>query len=83
MREALEEFGCDAALSTPMTRTAIRELSRVYERLQHDQGVESVTIPFRSIDSFGFGGNVASSPPPPAQVSRDDLHLVCFDFVWS
>ena len=62
---ALEEFGCDAALSTPMKRTAIRELRRAYERFQHDQGVESVTIPFRSIDSFGFGSNIASSTPSP------------------
>ena len=69
-------------LSGPMTHTAIRDLRRAYEKFQHDQGVEAVMSHVRSIDAVGSVAG-ANDSNPQAPLSRDDLHLVCFDFVWS
>ena len=69
-------------LRTPMTHSAIRDLRRIYERFQQDQVIESVINHVRSIDSVGADGGTTKSRPQ-ARLVRDDLHLVCFDFVWS
>ena len=69
-------------LSAPMTHTAVRDLRRAYESFQHDQSIESVVRYIRSLDSAGSGGNVNGSHAP-APLLREELHLVCFDFVWS
>ena len=69
-------------LSAPMTHTAVRDLRRIYESFQHDQSIESVIRHIRSLDSAMSGGN-ANGLHAPAPLLREELHLVCFDFVWS
>ena len=69
-------------LRDPMTHTAIRDLRRTYERFQHDQDVEPVFSYVRSLDITAPSAGVGSSKPK-RPLTRDDLHLVCFDFVWS
>ena len=74
--------GAMQRLRAPMTHAAIRDLRRAYDRFQHDQDIEAILIHVRSIDSVDSQGS-ASDRHPQDPLSRDDLHLVCFDFVWS
>ena len=69
-------------LRDPMSHTAIRDLRRTYERFQHDQDVEPVISYVRSLDITAPSAGVGSSKPK-RPLTREDLHLVCFDFVWS
>ena len=69
-------------LRSPMTHSAIRILRRAYERFQVDQGIESVISQVRSFDSVGAVRN-ASISSRRAPLTREELHLVCFDYVWS
>ena len=76
VRDAMRRLGA------PMTHTAIRDLRRTYERFQRDQDVEPVISYVRSLDITAPLAGVGSSRPK-RPLTRDDLHLVCFDFVWS
>ncbi len=73
VREAMQ------GLRAPMTHAAIRDLRRSYEQFQHDHVIEPMIDYVRSIDSVSDTHTVASQTP----LQREDLHLVCFDFVWS
>ena len=75
VRDAMKRLGA------PMTHTAIRDLRRIYERFQLDQQVEPVISYVRSIDAASADPGAGSKPMRPLR--REDLHLVCFDFVWS
>ena len=68
-------------LSAPMTHTAIRDLRRAYERFQHSQGIESMISHITTDSSVSAASTAPPSPQTP--LARDDLHLICFDFVWS
>ena len=76
VREAMQR------LRSPMTHTAIRDLRRAYERFQRDQSIEPVIGHVRSIDAVEPEAGPATSDAQPP-LSREDLHLVCFDFIWS
>ena len=69
-------------LQAPMTHAATRDLRRVYDRFQHDHDIESILIHVGSIDSVNSSSSAIDSNQQ-APLTRDDLHLVCFDFVWS
>lgn len=68
-------------LRQPMTHTAVRDLRRAYEQFQREQRIDAVVEFARSADVVGPDPD---TPPGDAQLplSREDLHLVCFDFVW-
>ena len=69
-------------LRSPMTHTAIRDLRRVYEQFQGDQDIAPVIGYVLSMDAVeaeaGSSGSDAHTP-----LTREDLHLVCFDYIWS
>ena len=69
-------------LRFPMTHTAIRDLRRVYEQFQRDQDIAPVIGYVLSMDAVeadaGSSGSDAHTP-----LTREDLHLVCFDYIWS
>ncbi len=65
-----------------MTHTAIRDLRRVYEQFQRDQNIEPVISQVRSMDAVGPEAGPATLDAQPP-LSREDLHLVCFDDIWS
>ena len=69
-------------LRFPMTHTAIRDLRRVYEQFQRDQDIAPVIGYVLSMDAVeadaGASGSDAHTP-----LTREDLHLVCFDYIWS
>ena len=69
------------SLRAPMTHTAIRELRVAYERFQREQDIQSLIVQIAS--EVGF--TEASQNPSESQLplSKNDLHLVCFDYVWS
>ena len=69
-------------LRAPMTHATIRDLRRAYDRFQHDQDIESILTHVGSIDSVDSSGSAINSNHQ-APLTRDDLHLVCFDYVWS
>jgi hypothetical protein len=69
-------------LSKPMANVSIRELRGAYNQFQKDQDIVALV---RIIDGLvepmhedGEDGTRGSKP-----LSREDLHLVCFDYVWS
>ena len=76
VREAMKR------LRSPMPNIAIRDLRRVYEQFQTDQNIELVISHVQSIEAVELEVGPAGSDTRPA-LSREDLHLVCFDYVWS
>ena len=76
VREAMQR------LRFPMTHIAIRDLRRVYEQFQRDQDIAPVVGYVLSMDAVeadaGSSGSDAHTP-----LTREDLHLVCFDCIWS
>ena len=76
VREAMQR------LRSPMTHAAIRDLRRAYEQFQRDQHIAPVIGHVVSMDAVEPD---EGSPSPEAHtpLTRDDLHLVCFDYIWS
>ena len=76
VREAMKR------LRSPMPHTAIRDLRRAYARYQSDQNIEPVISHVQSIEAAELEVGPTGSDTRSA-LSREDLHLVCFDYVWS
>ena len=76
VREAMQR------LRSPMTHAAIRDLRRAYEQFQRDQSIEPVISHVRSMDALEPDAGPATSDAQPP-LSREDLHLICFDYIWS
>ena len=76
VRDAMKRLGA------PMTHSSLRGLRRIYEQFNRDQEVELVIDYVRSMDTTSPEAGVGNSKPK-RPLTRDDLHLVCFDFVWS
>lgn len=69
-------------LRSPMSNVAIRDLRRTYEKFQRDQEVGPVIAHVNSMESVESEVDSSGSNTRDA-LSREDLHLVCFDYVWS
>ena len=69
-------------LRQPLTHTAVRELRSAYERFQRDQDIDTLLNPIRQL-AYPNDAPTRGSDGEEAGLSREDLHLVCFDFVWS
>ncbi len=76
IREAMQR------LQSPMTHTAIRDLRKVYERFRQDQDIGPAIDYVLSMDTVVPCGG-ASGPAAQTPLAREDLHLVCFDYIWS
>ena len=76
VREAMQR------LRQPMTHTSVRGLRAAYERFLQDQSIHTLVASICEMANpdtdteKGTEGRLAV-------LSREDLHLVCFDFVWS
>ena len=69
-------------LRSPMSHAAIKDLRRVYDNFQRDHNIEPVISHVHSMDAV----EPETKPPDPgtnAPLLREDLHLVCFDYVCS
>ena len=64
-----------------MTHTAIRTLRRTFDEFQQKKDIEDL------VKSINTGEKSFEPLPLNAEkiktLRREDLHLVCFDFVWS
>ncbi|MFZ5885615.1 MAG: helicase-related protein [Chloroflexota bacterium] len=66
-------------LSQPMIDAAIRKVKSAYEAYQVNRD-ESALL--SSILALGAVEEVEAAPPPK-QIRAEDLHLVCWEYVWS
>jgi hypothetical protein len=66
-------------LSAPMPRVHVRRLRELYASFSSTKDVGALIAGLHELPA-AFEDEAA---PPPASVKREDLHLVCFDFVWS
>lgn len=69
-------------LRSPMSNTAVRDLRRVYERFQSDRSIGSVIAHVNSIEAVD-SEVVSPGSDTRKALSQEDLHLVCFGYVWS
>ena len=76
VREAMQR------LRSPMSHTAIRDLRRAYEQFQVEQDIELVISHIRAIEIADRDAG-PSAPDTQTSLTEEDLHLVCFDYVWS
>ena len=76
VREAMQR------LQSPMTYTAIRDLRRAYEEFQRNQDVGSVIGHVLLMDAVE-ADRESSGPDPHKPLTREELHLVCFDHICS
>ncbi len=69
-------------LSQPMTHTSVRTLRKAYEKFIEEKDVEMLVRSIRATKNLRAE---LDEPGESSKVSlkREDLHLVCFDFVWS
>ncbi len=69
-------------LGDPMTHSALSGLRKTFAHFQRTQEIASVIRYVRSLDAAS-PAPTATGSRPKRPLTRDDLHLVCFDFVWS
>ena len=75
IREAIKR------LNQPMTHSNIRRLRRSYEDFQANRGVGPLLTSIQALESTDYSSDIGGGEI--MQLNRQDLHLVCFDFVWS
>ena len=68
-------------LSEPMTHTAIRLLRKAFDDFQQKKDVAALVKSIRATEKRGVDYSPDRAQRKP--LNREDLHLVCFDFVWS
>ena len=67
-------------LRSPMTHTAVRDLRRAHERFQQEHDIEPLIAHVLSISATeAYSGSEGSRAQ--SALSRNDLRLVCFDFI--
>lgn len=76
VREAMQR------LRSPMTHAAIRDLRRAYEQFRGNQDIAPVIGCVLAMDAVSTSSE-ASSPDDHRPLTREDLHLICFDYIWS
>lgn len=69
-------------LRQPMTHTAVRELRGAYEQFQTNQEIQTL-VGFIGKLAHSDSGSTNGENERDVRLSREDLHLVCFDFVCS
>jgi len=68
-------------LSEPMTHTAMRLLRKAFEDFQQKKDIAALVKSIRTTEKRGVDYSPDQGQRKP--LKREDLHLVCFDFVWS
>ena len=80
---ALLARAVDEALQTlrePLPGAYVKDLREAYEAYQRDGDVEALLAAVRELETAG-----EQEPETHAaeQLTREDLHLVCWEYVWS
>jgi len=68
-------------LRQPMTHAAIRDLRQAYHKFQMNHDIQDMLRSVDEVESGDFGLDTVRNERYTA-LTREDLHLVCFDFVW-
>ena len=68
-------------LSGPMTQTAVRLLRKAFEDFQQRKDIAALAKSVGGVEKRGEDHSLDQGQRQP--LNREDLHLVCFDFVWS
>jgi len=68
-------------LSEPMTHTSIRLLRKAFDDFQQKKDIEALVKSIRATEKRAENHSLNEGQRKP--LKREDLHLVCFDFVWS
>jgi superfamily II DNA or RNA helicase len=68
-------------LATPLPGVHLKALKAAYQEYERSQDVTPVIVLLRTLPA----AVTAEQPRGPAArpIAREDLHLVCFDFIWS
>ena len=69
-------------LRAPMPHATLRDLRKAYEQFQRNQDIKSVIGFVLSTDVVSLDSTSPGSDLQPT-LSRDDLRLICFEYVWS
>ncbi len=69
-------------LSQPMTHTSVRTLRKAYEEFLVKKDIEALVNSIRAVRNLKSDSDKLSESRG-LLLKREDLHLVCFDFVWS
>lgn len=70
------------ALSQPLPNVHVRALRQSYEAFQAQRSIEDLMTAVRDIrESTGAVEHTSSNAA--SAIKREDLHLVCFEYVWS
>jgi NACalpha-BTF3-like transcription factor len=73
----------DAALQTlrePLPGAYVKDLRQAYETYQRDGDVEALLTAVQDLETATEQEQEAA---PADQLTREDLHLVCWEYVWS
>ena len=65
-----------------MPHATIRDLRKAYAQFQRNQDIKSVIGFVLSTDVVSLDSTSPGSDLQPT-LSRDDLRLICFEYVWS
>ncbi len=68
-------------LNQPMIHSNVRKLRQGYEELQKNRDVGKLLTALKELE--GTSSTVDSGQSSIAGLTKEDLHLVCFDFVCS
>lgn len=69
-------------LSEPMPRVHVKTVRKAYEDFAKRKNIQGLLETIRSLES-GVGGNGRPRPEVASPINREDLHLICFDYVCS
>ena len=68
-------------LNQPMIHSNVRKLRQGYEEFQKSRDVSKLLAALKGLE--GTGATADSAQSSTAGLAKEDLHLVCFDFVCS
>ena len=70
------------ALRTPLAGAYLRDLREAYDTYQKDQDVAALLASVQSLTADA-GPEPETLPETPQPLTREDLHLVCWEYVWA
>jgi hypothetical protein len=69
------------ALRTPLSGAYLRDLREAYEAYGQDEDVAALLEAVQGLDAAE--PDAPSTDKAPRRITREDLHLVCWEYVWS
>jgi len=70
-------------LSVPLPNVHVKALREAYQGFQRTSDLPALLAALRGIPSAEAAGASTPSGSASRPITKDDLHLICFDYVWS